>query len=71
MKGIKHLINIALLWSLPYIGLMLFWLLTFCQFSYKAILTEGPWIRFVLVFWFVSLLLYAISLGSEDEITFI
>lgn len=69
MKLIKHLINIAFLWSLPYVGLMLFWLLTFCQFSYKAVLVDGTWIGFVLVFWFIALLLYTISLDSEDEIT--
>lgn len=69
MKAIKHLINVAFLWSLPYACLLFFWLLTLCQFSYKAAITSSVWAVVVSFYSFMALILYSLNNGSEDDIT--
>lgn len=69
MKLIKHLINIAFLWSLPYLALVFFWLLTLCQFSYKSAITSGVWAFTVTLYSIGALIVYFVCLEEEDEIT--
>ena len=69
MKLIKHLINVAFLWSLPYASLLFFWLLTLCQFSYAAAITSTVWAVVVFFYSLMALILYGVSVDTEDEIT--
>ena len=69
MKAIKHLINVAFLWSLPYASLLFFWLLTLCQFSYVAAITSTVWAVVVFFYSLMALILYGVSVDTEDEIT--
>lgn len=68
MKAIKHLINIAFLWAIPYVCLVFFWILTLCQFSYMAVVTSGIWAVVVAFYSFMTLILYSLNNGSEDDI---
>lgn len=69
MKLIKQMIDLAFLWSLPYAALAFFWLLSLCQFSYKAAVTSDVFIVCVFVFALISSIIYGVSVGEEDEIT--
>lgn len=69
MKIIKHLINIMFLWSIPYIMLAFFMVLTWFSFAYTDVVTSGVW-NIVLFFYCLAIgLLYLISLGETDEMS--
>jgi hypothetical protein len=68
MKAIKHLINIAFLWTLPYTCLLFFWLLTLCQFDYKWVVMQPLWIIIVGFYSVLAVVLYSMNNGSEDDI---
>ena len=69
MKPIKHIINLAFLWSLPYAALLFFWLLTLCQFSYTSVITSTVWAVIIFFYTLFSVVIYSCNNGSEDDIT--
>lgn len=71
MKLIKHIINLLLLWAIPYVCLFFFWLLTLCQFSYRQTIINGYWVITVSIYCLMVAILYSLNNGSEDDIKFI
>ncbi len=71
MKLIKHLINIMFLWSIPYILLAFFMLITWFSFSYREVIISGLWNVILFFYCLLTALLYMISLGETDEMSII
>lgn len=69
MKVIKHLINIMFLWSIPFILLAFFMLITLFSFSYVAAVTSELWIIIMFFYCIISAILYMVSSGEEDEMS--
>ena len=69
MKLIKHLINIMFLWSIPFILLAFFMLITLFSFSYVAAVTSELWIIIMFFYCIISAILYMVSSGEEDEMS--
>jgi hypothetical protein len=66
MKLIKHLVNIMFLYSIPFILLAFFCLLTAFSFNYIDAVTSSVWIAVVGMYSLVSTLVYAVSAEDED-----
>jgi hypothetical protein len=71
MKLIKHLINIMFLWSIPFILLAFFMLITGFSFSYQAAVTSEIWIVIMFFYCALSAILYIVSSGEVDELSII
>lgn len=71
MKIIKHLINIMFLWSIPYILLAFFMLITWFSFSYVAAVQSGVWNVVMFFYCLMTAILYMVSSGEEDEMSII
>jgi len=71
MKLIKHLINIMFLWSIPYILLAFFMVLTWFSFEYHAAITSALWISVDFFYCLGTVLLYLVSEGDIDEMSII
>jgi hypothetical protein len=71
MKLIKHLINIMFLWSIPFILLAFFMLITLFSFSYTAAVTSDVWICVMFFYCIFTAILYAVSSGEEDDMSII
>ena len=69
MKLIKHLINIMFLWSIPFILLGMFLLLTGLSFSYRAAVGSTLWISVNFFYCLLTLIIYTISVGETDEMS--
>jgi hypothetical protein len=71
MKLIKHLINIMFLWSIPFILLGFFLLVTGFSFSYRAAITSEVWIVVMFFYCLLTAILYMVSSGETDEMSII
>ena len=71
MKLIKHLINIMFLWSIPFILLGFFMVLTLFSFSYTAAVTSNVFIVIMFFYCLLSAILYGVSLGEVDDMSII
>ena len=69
MKLIKHIINIMFLWSIPFILLAFFMVLTWFSFSYTAAVTSSVWITVMFFYCLLSAILYGVSSGQEDDMS--
>ena len=69
MKLIKHLINIMFLWSIPFILLGFFNILTWFSFSYVAAVTSNVFIVVMFFYCLLSATLYGVSSGQEDDMS--
>ena len=71
MKLIKHLINIMFLWSIPFILLGFFTILTWFSFSYTAAVTSNVFIVVMFLYCLFTAILYGVSSGEEDDMSII
>jgi hypothetical protein len=71
MKLIKHVINIMFLWSIPFILLALYMLLTLFSFSYKTAVTSEIWKVVMLYYCVITAVIYMVSSGKEDDMSII
>ena len=71
MKLIKHLINIMFLWSIPFILLGFFLILTWFSFSYVAAVTSTLWITIMFFYCLLSAILYGVTSGEEEDMSLI
>lgn len=59
------------LWSIPFILLAFFMLITWFSFSYTAAVTSEIWIVVMFFYCALSAILYAVSSGEIDEMSLI
>lgn len=71
MKLIKHLINIMFLWSIPFIMLAFFMLVTWFSFSYREVITSGVWVAIMFFYCLMTVIMYAIGNEEEDALCII
>jgi hypothetical protein len=71
MKLIKHLINIMFLWSIPFILLAFFMVLTWFSFSYVAAVTSQLWTVVIFFYCVLTAIIYIVSVGEVDELSII
>ena len=71
MKLIKHLINIMFLWSIPFILLAFFMLITWFSFSYTYVIKTELWIVIMFFYCALTAIIYFISAGEVDELSII
>jgi len=71
MKVIKHLINIMFLWSIPYILLAFFMLITWFSFSYTAAVQSQVWNVIMFFYCLLTAMMYMVSSGEEDDMSII
>ena len=71
MKLIKHLINVMFLWSIPFILLGFFLVITGFSFSYQAAVTTEIWIVVMFFYCALSAIIYMVSAGEMDELSII
>ena len=71
IKFIKHVINVTFLWSIPFILLAFFLLITGLIYNYNIAITSVIW-KAVMFFYFITtFVLYVVSSGKEDDISII
>ena len=71
IKFIKHVINVMFLWSIPFILLAFFLLITGLIYNYPMAVTSDLR-KVVMLFYFIStFVLYVMSSGKEDNISII
>ena len=66
MKIIKHLVNIMFLYSIPFILLGFFCVITAFSFKYTDAVTSSVWIAVVGMYCIIATLMYAVSAEEED-----
>jgi hypothetical protein len=67
MKVIKHLINIMFLWSIPYMVIAFFMLITWFSFSYTEAVTSGIFITVQFFYCLITFIMYGVLSEDEDE----
>ena len=68
MKLIKHLVNIMFLYSIPFILLGFFCVITAFSFKYTDAVTSSVWVAIVGMYCIIATMVYAISAEEEDAI---
>jgi hypothetical protein len=71
MKIIKHLINIMFLWSIPYILLAFFMLITLLSFNYTDVVQSTVWNTIIFFYCMLTAIMYGVSSGEEDDMSII
>jgi len=71
MKLIKHVINIMFLWSIPFILLAFFMLLTLFSFNYITAVTSEIWKVVMFFYCVITTVLYVVSSGEMDDMSII
>ena len=66
MKIIKHVVNLMFLYSIPFILLGLFCILSAFSFKYTDAVTSSVWIAVVGMYCIIATLMYAVSAEEED-----
>jgi hypothetical protein len=66
MKIIKHLVNIMFLYSIPFILLGFFCLITAFSFKYTDAVVSSVWISVVGIYCVIATLMYAVCAEEED-----
>jgi hypothetical protein len=68
MKLIKHLANLMFLWSIPFILVVFFWLLTGMSFSYTDAVTSSVWVVVYAFYFMMIFIMYMVSVDEEDAL---
>lgn len=68
MKLIKHLANLMFLWSIPFILVVFFWLLTGMSFSYTDAVTSGVWTVVYGIYFIMLFIMYMVGVDEEDAL---
>jgi hypothetical protein len=71
MKLIKHVINIMFLWSIPFILLAFFMLITLFSFNYITAVTSEIWKVVMFFYCVITTVLYVVSSGEMDDMSII
>lgn len=66
MKIIKHVVNLMFLYSIPFILLGFFCVITAFSFKYTDAVTSSVWIAVVGMYCIIATLMYAVSAEEED-----
>lgn len=66
MKLINHLLNLMFLWSIPFIMVAFFYLLTLFSFSYVSCVTSDVWIFLYSVYFMMSFIAYGVIEEDDD-----
>jgi len=66
MKLIKHLVNIMFLYSIPFILLGFFCVITAFSFKYTDAVTSSVWVAVVGMYCIIATMVYAISAEEDD-----
>ena len=66
MNLLKHIANILALWTIPYIFVLFFMLITAFAFTYEEAVTSAPFIIISTIYYIMSLLMYFV-LSDEPE----
>lgn len=67
MKLIKHLVNIMFLYSIPFILLGFFCVISAFSFKYTDAVTAGVWVAVVAMYTLCITIVYAVSAEEEED----
>jgi hypothetical protein len=71
LKFICSLIDIMLIWSIPFAFVIFFWLCSLGSFSYREVIRENAFIGCDAIYSLISLIIYVCMKGGDDEIKII
>ena len=65
MNLIKHIANLLALWTIPYIIVLFFLLVSGFAFTYVEAVSSGPFLFSYTVYFIIAFMVYCISDGEE------
>lgn len=68
MKLIKHLANLFFLWTIPYMIVFMFYLLTLASFSYISCVTSNGWILVYAIYFIMIMIMYFSCVDSDQDL---
>jgi len=68
MKLIKHLANLFFLWTIPYMIVFMFYLLTLASFSYIGCVTSNGWILVYAIYFIMIMIMYFSCVDNDQDL---
>ena len=66
MNLIKHIANLLALWTIPFVFVLFFMIITGFAFTYNQSITSGPFVVMNTIY-SISILMVYITLGHEED----
>ena len=68
MRLIKHLLNLFFLWTIPYMIVFMFYLLTIASFGYVECVTSNPWILAYSIYFIMIMIMYFSCTDDDTDL---